>query len=242
MKAIVLAAGLGTRLRPITDNIPKALVPFADGTLLSTVICKLRNSGFDDIVVNAHHFADKIVSYLAGNGNFGTGVRVSLEKDLLDTGGALRKAAPMLRGDGRFLIHNVDIVSNLDLAGFVQGTREDAISTLLVSDRQTSRYLLFDDEMRLVGWTNVKTGEVRSGFPGLDVSKCRKLAFDGIHCMTDKALDLMEPYPEAFPVIDFYLKQAVKYPVYGYVSDGLKIMDVGKLDSLEEAKRLYSTM
>lgn len=242
MKAMVLAAGLGTRLRPITNDIPKALVPFGTGTLLSTVLDKLYASGFGNIVVNAHHFADKIAGYLEENDNFGIPLSLSVEEELLDTGGAIRRAAPMLRGEGSFLIHNVDIVSNLDVCDFVKNAPDDALATLLVSDRVTSRYLLFDEAMRLKGWTNVKTGEVRGLVSPEDASRYRKLAFDGIHCMSEDALDLMEDWPDAFSVIDFYLEQARKYPVYGKLQNGLKMIDVGKIETLEEARRFYSTM
>ena len=243
MKALVFAAGLGTRLRPLTDDRPKALVPLAGGTLLSAVIARLKACGVDEFVINLHHFAPKVLDYLAQNGNFSTDIKVSVEEDRpLETGGGMRKAAPLLRGDGHFLVHNVDIISNLDIPRFVASARPEALSTLLVSPRETSRYLLFDDDMRLRGWTNVSTGEVRTPFADLDVSACRKFAFGGIHYVSDRMLDLMEDWPEAFPIMDFYLKVAADEPVYGYVSEDLKLIDVGKIETLRQAEEFYSTL
>ena len=161
MKALVFAAGMGTRLKPLTDTMPKALVPVLGKPLLAHVIEKLRSEGFDDITVNVHHFADQIQKYLSDN-DFGLPIHISDERDLLrETGGGVRHARPFLEGSP-FLVHNVDIISNIDLGIFAVSVREDALSTIVVSDRKTKRYFLFDEGMRLVGWTNVETGEVRS--------------------------------------------------------------------------------
>ncbi len=251
MKAMVFAAGLGTRLKPLTDNLPKALVPVCGRPLLYHVMTKLVSQGFDDIVINVHHFADKIVSYLASEEDFGVRVSVSDERDMLrETGGGIRHARQFLEDSGSFLVHNVDIVSDVDLRGFVLQCRPDALATLLVSRRETSRYLLFDEDMRLVGWTNVKSGEVRSPYPDLDVSSCRRLAFSGIHCMSSgvfKAMDSLDALAEAqgrpglgerFPIMDFYLEAAARYPVYGQEAEGLHLVDVGKIQALQEAQAL----
>ncbi len=234
MKALVFAAGLGTRLKPLTDTMPKALVPVAGRPLLDHVFSKLRGSGFDDITVNVHHFASMIRDYLASND---PGVHISDETDLLrETGGGILHARPFLEG-GPFLVHNVDILSNIDLPGFVSACREDALATLVVSERETSRYLLFDEELRLCGWTNIKTGEVRSPYPDLDPSKYRKLAFSGIHFLSGRIFDVFEDEncPERFPIIDFYISVCGRYPIYGYVPEGLRMVDVGKLQTLSEA-------
>ena len=153
--AMIFAAGLGTRLRPLTDRMPKALVRIGDRPLLRIVLDRLVSFGYDHIVVNVHHFASMIEEYLASVSVPGVTVSISDETDLLrDTGGGILHAERFL-GDGRFLVHNVDIISDLDLGWLDANVRHDAIATLAVSDRKTSRYLLFDDDMRLVGWTNV---------------------------------------------------------------------------------------
>lgn len=233
--AMIFAAGLGTRLRPLTDTMPKALVPVAGEPLLGHVIRRLVRAGYSRIVVNVHHFPDQIRHYLATN-DFGVRIDISDESGLLlETGGAIRHAAPLLAGCGRFLVHNVDIISDLDLDWFEAQARPEALSTLLVSERKTSRYLLFDDDLRLRGWTDLRTGEVRSPYPDLDPSACRKLAFSGIHLMSGAILDVMAPFPERFPIIDFYLKVCDRFPVYGAVPEHLRMVDVGKFESLSEA-------
>ena len=239
MKAMIFAAGLGTRLRPLTDTMPKALVPVAGEPLLSHIARKLISAGADSLVINTHHFAGQIEQYICEVRGFGVEVRLSPETDgLLETGGGVLHARPFLEGGGRFLVHNVDILSNLDISRFFAETRDDALSTLVVSERRTSRYLLFDEGMRLVGWTDVRTGEVRSPFPGLDPGQCRAYAFAGIHCMSDQVFSVMdgEGFTGRFSIIDFYLAVAARYPIYGYVPEGFRMLDVGKAASLELAE------
>lgn len=236
--AMIFAAGLGTRLRPLTDTMPKALVPVAGAPLLAHVIRRLKGAGYDRLVVNVHHFPEQIRQYLSVH-DFGVHIDISDESGLLlETGGAVRHARPLLEGAERFLVHNVDIISDLDLAWFERQWRPEALATLLVSERKTSRYLLFDDDLRLVGWTNVSTGEVRSPYPSLDVSACRRLAFAGIHGMSSKILDVMEDFPERFPIMDFYLQVCDRHPIYAALPEQLRLVDVGKFDSLAEAERL----
>lgn len=239
MKAMVFAAGLGTRLKPLTDTRPKALVEVGGKPLLSHVIGKLAASGYDEIVVNVHHFAPLVKAFLADN-DFGVKVSVSDESgELLETGGGIKHARELLEPlDGPFLVHNVDILSNLDLGWFRAQSRPDALSTLLVSERETSRYLLFDDSLRLRGWTNVKTGEVRSPFPPSALKDCRPLAFSGIHNVGPAIFEAFEEYsmPERFPIIDFYLAACKNHPIYGVVANDLRLIDVGKADSLSAAQ------
>lgn len=240
---MIFAAGLGTRLKPITDTTPKALVPVAGRPLIAHVMARLQAAGVDDFVVNVHHFADQIITYLAEHQQEGVTVAVSDERDgLLETGGAILKAEPLLGGDD-FLVHNVDILSDLDLEWFMGQMRPDAVSTLLVSERVTQRYFLFDDDMRLVGWTNVATGEVRTPFEGLDVEKCRKLAFAGIHGMSGGIFDAMRAlgFEGRFSIVDFYLKAAAEYAIYGVVAEDLTLVDVGKLSTLEVAEEFCRT-
>lgn len=230
-KAFILAAGLGTRLKPLTDRMPKALVPFGGVPLLEQLIIRLKDAGYDDIVVNVHHFADMIEDFLAQKNNFGVRISISDERDLLrETGGAIRHAAPLLAGADRFLVHNVDILSDLDLGWFADRCNEggEHLADLLVTDRRTSRYLLFDGDMRLAGWTNVSTGEVRSPYPDLDPSKYRMLAFSGIHSLSGGILPLMESWPEKFSIIDFYLSVCDRVTIRGIDATGVGIFDAGK--------------
>ena len=238
MKAMIFAAGLGTRLRPLTDTMPKALVPVADVPLLKRVAARILEAGIRELVVNTHHFAGQIADYVTTDPILSTCVQLSPEPEqLLETGGGILHAQPLLTGSGRILVHNVDILSNLDLRRFVAAAHPDALATLVVSERATSRYLLFDDGMRLVGWTDTRSGEVRSPFPGLDARKCRPLAFAGIHLLSESVFAIMDAYgfEGRFSIIDFYLRAAADHPIYGYVPQDFRMMDVGKLDSLEAA-------
>ena len=247
MKAMIFAAGLGTRLKPITDTLPKALVPVCGRPLLEHVCRKLKKSGIDEAVVNVHHFADKIEQWIQQQDIMC--LKVSDERScLLETGGAVLHAREYLKGCGTFLIHNVDILSDLDLDWFAAKVRPDAMATLLVSDRKSSRQLLFDPQtMRLVGWRNNSTGEIRSPYSDLDPEACVALAFSGIHIMSDKIFDIMKKYtqthglcissmPSRFPVIDFYLWACAYHNIYGVKAENLHLIDVGKLDSLEDAE------
>lgn len=243
MKAFVLAAGLGTRLKPWTLEHPKALAPVGGTPMLERVIVSLRDQGFDRILVNVHHFADQIVDFLSGR-DFGIDVTVSDESELLlDTGGALLHAAGWLCADEQpFLIHNVDILSNADLAGLMKAHAEsDADATLLVSDRDSSRRLYFDRGMNLVGWRNFKSEELRpAGFrvePGL-----RMYAFSGIHAVSPRMLARMraEGYKGKFPIMDYYLAKAgASSPIRGMAAEGLRLIDIGKPASLAQAESWF---
>ena len=234
-QAMIFAAGLGTRLRPLTDTMPKALVRVGEKPLLDHVLDRLEASGFERVVINVHHFADQIIDYVGCHPRPCMDIRFSDEREaLLETGGGLRKAASLFSSDSHVLIHNVDIISNVDLGEFYSHAA-DADATLLVSERQTSRYLLFDDGMMMKGWTHIGTGEVRSPYPSLDPSLYRKLAFAGIHVISPRLLQMMESWPERFSIIDFYLSQCDKTRIKGYLKTDLRLMDVGKLVKLEKA-------
>lgn len=244
MKALIFAAGLGTRLRPITNSIPKALVPVGGVPMLERVIRKIAAAGIDDFVVNAFHFKEKIIDFLACN-DLGVRVRVSIEDgaEPLETGGGIRHAAPLLStcsGDGRFLVHNADILSNLDISWFISQARPEALSTLLVNRLEADRYLLFDDDMRLVGWTNVRTGEVKSPFPDFDPSKYHRYSFSGVHVISERIFPLMADWPERFGIIDFYLAAAAAHPIYGVVAENLHLIDIGSPEKLAEAEEFIS--
>lgn len=231
-QAMLFAAGLGTRLKPLTDTMPKALVRVGGQPLIWHVIMKLKAAGCERIVVNVHHFADQIVDYLQANGHFGLDIRISDETSgLLETGGGIKKALPLFDLSEPILIHNVDILSNLDLASLPTDT-----PLLVVSERTTKRYLLFDDDMRLQGWTNIETGEVKGS------RAPRKLAFSGIHVMHPSLYPLFADYPERFPIMDFYLKACADHLIKGFEAKDLRLMDVGKLDTLDQAEKFIKSL
>ena len=241
MKAMIFAAGLGTRLKPITDNLPKALVPIAGKPLLEHVILKLKASGFDEIIVNIHHFPDQIIDFLKENNNFGIRIEVSDERDeLLDTGGGIRKAAWFFDDGKPFLVHNVDILSNVNLmALYHQHESTKSLATLVVSQRDTFRYLLFDENRRLNGWINEKTGETKPA--NLDKTRqYKKLAFSGIQILSPRVFELMEKLEPKFPIMDFYLTNAASQTINGFIPADFKMLDVGKLNVLDEAERFMT--
>ena len=231
---MIFAAGLGTRLKPMTDTMPKALVPVGGRPLLQILLDKLARHGCTEAVINVHHFADMIEEWCASN-DMGVSIRFSDERaELLETGGGIRHAMPLLSGE-RFLIHNVDILSNADLTRFY-AEGEGKAATLLVSERKTQRYLLFDESMRLVGWINEATGQVKSPYPDLQPDKCRRFAFSGIHQIDPVLFPRFEGWPAKFSIIDFYLSICRDVPVYGHLQEGFRLMDVGKLDTLTQAE------
>ena len=222
---MIFAAGLGTRLKPLTNTMPKALVRVGGQPLLWHVVMKLKAAGYERIVVNVHHFAQQIIDNLQANNNFGIDIRISDETGgLLETGGGIKNALPHFDPEAPILIHNVDILSNLDLNTLPVDT-----PLLVVSSRPTKRYLQFDDSMRLVGWKNIETGEVkgREGHP---------LAFSGIHVFHPSLAPLLADWPERFPIMDFYLKSCASHVIKGVEVKDLRLMDVGKLDTLHDAE------
>lgn len=228
---MIFAAGLGTRLKPLTDTMPKALVRVGDKPLLWHVLMKLRAAGFERIVINVHHFAQQIVDYIGANQSFGLDIRFSDETGgLLETGGGIKKALPLFNPSEPILIHNVDILSNLDL-----GALPVDAPLLVVSRRQTKRYLQFDDSMRLVGWKNVETGEVKG-------REAQSLAFSGIHVFHPSLAPLLADWPDRFPIMDFYLKACSDHLIRGYEAPDLRLLDVGKLDTLEAAELFIKTL
>ena len=230
-QAMIFAAGLGTRLKPLTDTMPKALVKVGGQPLLWHVVQKLKTAGYERVVVNVHHFAEQIVDYLKENQNFGLDIRISDESDgLLETGGGIKKALPLFDSESPILIHNVDILSNLDLNALPTET-----PLLVVSQRQTKRYLQFDDTMRLVGWKNIETSEVK-GCEG------NSLAFSGIHVFHPSLAPLLAEWPDRFPIMDFYLKACADHLIRGYEAQDLRLLDVGKLDTLDYAETFIKSI
>ena len=242
---MVFAAGLGTRLKPITDSLPKALVPVCGQPLLYHVIGKLRDAGYTQIVVNVHHFPDLIREWLATH-DLGVDVSISDESAcLLETGGGILHAQELiLPCQEPFLVHNVDIVSNLDLGWVQRNTRPDALATLVVSDRDTRRVLLFDPDMRLVGWMDRATGEVRSPYPGLDTAACHQYAFAGVHNLHPRIFPHFREwgFSGRFPIMDFYLKTCAAEPIFGLTAPNLQMVDVGKFESLPQAEQICETL
>lgn len=240
---MIFAAGLGTRLRPLTDNMPKALVPVAGKPMLERVILKLKESGFCDITVNIHHFGEQIIDFLRANNNFGADIHISDERAmLLDTGGGIKKARPFLDGNEPFLVHNADILSEIDLPAFYRHHLEsNAEATLLVSERNTSRYLLFDQEHNLHGWINKSTGEVKPADFAYNEGAYQELAFGGIHVISPSLFRYMdqEEWTRKFSIIPFYLSVCRKTAIQGYPLQGFQWFDIGKPETLGMAEEYY---
>ena len=235
MKAMVLAAGLGTRLRPLTNDRPKALVEIAGRTLLEITLTRLRNFGVDSVIVNTHHFADKVEGFLRGR-DWGMRVEISHEVALLDTGGGLKKAAWFfLEGDAPepFLVHNVDVLSTMDLAAMVTAHRESgALATLAMQNRATSRPLLFDQRGELCG-RRVGTAEpemVRQ------VDDGQALAFGGIHVLSPKIFGKLTE-EGVFSIIPAYLRLAGRgEKIEAFRADAWYWRDLGKPENVAAAE------
>ncbi len=245
MRAMIFAAGLGTRLKPLTDHMPKALVPIAGKPMLEHVILKLKDAGFDEIVINVHHFAHQIIDFLKEKENFGVTIHISDETDcLLDTGGGIQKAASYFTDGQPFLVHNVDILSNTDLRALYDyhlSSGNDA--TLLVSPRQTSRYLLFDKENQLCGWINKDTLQTKpEGFVYSPKTQ-KEYAFSGIHVISPSLFPYMNNQWEGkFSIMDFYLQTCQEARLGGYAKDDLQLIDIGKPDTLEKASEFIQKL
>ena len=275
MRAMIFAAGLGARLKPLTDTLPKALVPLAGKTLLQWQIERLKAAGITDIVVNVHHFPDMIINYLRDNDNFGCRIAVSDERDmLLETGGGLRKAKELLTSSPNsliasspILICNVDILSNIDLPTLLQAYNPEEMGVVVVSPRDTQRYLLFDETNRLCGWTNIATGEIRpaslvsslnilppTGEADLQAkptyqlqrSDLSPLAFSGMQVLNPRIFDVMDKVVtekgDKFSLIDLYLSIAEKEILRAFIPENYRMMDVGKIAQLSEAESFAASL
>jgi NDP-sugar pyrophosphorylase family protein len=237
MKAMILAAGLGTRLRPLTDDRPKALVEVAGRTLLEIAIARLRESGVREVIVNVHHFAGMVTQYLREKKHFGMRIEISEEENLLDTGGGLKKAAGFFLEDGPaappFILHNVDVISTIDLRRMLDvHTQNQALATLAVQQRQTSRYLLFDEQQRLCGRRLVKEQKTELVRPSV---RFEELAFCGIHVIAPRLLTMMSE-EGAFSIIQTYLRLAgAEERILAYRADGDSWRDLGTPESIARA-------
>lgn len=240
---MIFAAGLGTRLKPLTDKMPKALVPVAGKPMLEHVIKKLNAAGFDEIVINVHHFAQQIIDFLKVNNNFGIQIHISDETEaLLDTGGGIKKASPYFNEP--FLVHNADILSNVDLKAlydFHIASGNDA--TLLVSPRKTVRYLLFDNTNRLCGWINKDTLQTKPDGFVYQPEIQKEYAFGGIHVISPTLFKYMEnDWTGKFSIMDFYLQTCKEAHLGSYAKENLHLIDIGKLDTLAKAEEFIRQM
>ena len=238
MKAMIFAAGLGTRLKPLTDNKPKALVEIDGISLLERSINYLKSYQITEIVVNTHHFEKQIVDFIQAKDNFGIDIHISNEtNELLDTGGAILKAKDLLSGKEPILLINVDILTNLDLNTLLNHhLKNQALASLVVRNRDTSRYLLFDDEKQLVGWKNSKTNEIKVCGNSLPPSYS-PYAFSGIQIIQPQLLELINESGK-FSIIDLYLRLAKSEKIKAFIDKQSTWMDLGKFEEIEEAEKL----
>ena len=246
MKALILAAGLGTRLRPWTLSHPKALVPVGGVPMLERVILRLREEGFDNIIVNVHHFGDQIIDFLSGR-DYGVDIAVSDERDLLlDTGGAILGASSfLLSGPEPFLVHNVDILSNAPLGALMERHRASGHdASLVTSPRVSSRKLVFDSQGKLKGWHNLSTDQYRpEGFVSGD--DMEEMAFSGIYILEPSVIDSLEKYASrtgarVFPIMNYFLDVDNNINIGEIRIDDLDLTDIGKPETLVKADRLFS--
>lgn len=240
MNALILAAGFGTRLKPLTDNTPKALLEINGKTLLEYSILKLQENGFNNLIINVHHLADQIISYLKNNQNFGCNIIISDERDLLlDTGGALKNIKDSVDLTKPILVYNVDIMTNLNLADFYSyHSHSNSFATLAVRKRKTNRYLLLDDEMVLCGWINKITNERK--IIRREQNELHEFAFSGIHVVSPLVFNFM-PKENRFSIIDLYLNLADDKKIIGFDHSDTIWMDVGKPGNIKEAEQLQKT-
>jgi NDP-sugar pyrophosphorylase family protein len=242
MKAMIFAAGLGTRLKPLTENKPKALIEIGGKSLLERSIIYLKSYGINDITVNVHHFAQQIKDFLEQHNYFGLTIHISDESSLLlDTGGGILKAKSFLQGNESILLINVDILTNLNLNHFFKFHREsNALASLVVRQRQTSRYLLFDKKDQLSGWKNVTSGELRISRPE-SVAEAIPMAFSGIHLIQPEMLSLIHESGK-FSIIDLYLRLSATEKILAFPDTESIWMDLGKYEEIDEAEELIRLM
>jgi N-acetyl-alpha-D-muramate 1-phosphate uridylyltransferase len=239
MKAMIFAAGLGTRLKPYTDTIPKALVPVSGIPMLEILIKHLKTNGIFDIIINVHHFAGQVIEFLELNRNFDANITISHEEEhLLDTGGGLKKAAWFFDDGQPFLVQNVDVVSDISYRDMLELHRMTrSIATLAVTKRATARYFLFDPAMQLSGWENTKTGEVKLAQP--DSKQLKRFAFSGIHILSPGIFRMMHQNGK-FSIVDTYLELAAEYKITGFEHDPSNWVDMGKPEEISKAEMILT--
>ncbi|NCI45387.1 nucleotidyltransferase family protein [Sediminibacterium soli] len=237
MKAMIFAAGLGTRLKPWTDHHPKALAPVNGKSLLQRNIGYLQQHGIYDVIINVHHFASQIIDAVDGNSGWGSHITISDETDaVLETGGGLKKAAWYFSDEKNFAVMNADILTDMDLTGMIAAhERSGSMATLAVTERETSRYFLFDERNTLCGWENVKTGEQKIARPA---EPLRRKAFSGMHIISSSLLPLLVQEGK-FSMVDVYLSLAANHTISAYDHTGSHLIDVGKPESLAKAEAFF---
>lgn len=244
---MIFAAGMGTRLKPLTDTMPKALVPVAGRPMLEHVILKLKAAGFTEMVINIHHFGEQIIDFLHANQSFGVTIHISDEREqLLDTGGGIKKARIFFeQSDEPFLIHNVDILSDVDLKALYEShIQSGSVATLLASKRSTARYLLFDHQQKLQGWINKDTLQVKPEGFCYDENLYDEYAFSGIHVLSPTVYRFMEDarWEGKFSIMDFYLSTCQKTEISGCLKEHLQLIDIGKSETLAVAEEFINSM
>ncbi len=241
MKAMIFAAGLGTRLMPYTETMPKALVPVAGTPMIEILIKHLISNGITDIIVNVHHFANQVIAFLSRNNNFGVKIAISNETDLLlDTGGGLEKAAWFFNDHQPFLVQNVDVICDVNYSDLLQEhNKYNAIATLAVSQRETTRRFIFDSSMQLCGWENSKNQEVKMA--RTQSENMKKFAFSGIHIIDPEIFGFMSQQSK-FSIIETYIEMAATQKIVGFVHNPDYWVDMGKPDELLKAENLLTRM
>ncbi len=238
-KAMILAAGLGTRLKPFTNEYPKALALVNGKSLLQRNIEYLQGFGIKDVIINTHHFAEQIEEAVTKNNGWGSQITLSFEKDVLETGGGLLFASQYFENAENFVLMNADVLTNLPLNEMIeQHLKNQSLATLAVSNRSTSRYLLFTNENKLCGWHNIATGEVKIA---KHAEHLNEKAFSGIHVINQKIFSLVQPlFSGKFSMIDVYLQLAATQRIQGFAHDNYQFVDVGKPESIAVAEGLFS--
>jgi NDP-sugar pyrophosphorylase family protein len=237
MKAMIFAAGLGTRLKPVTEKIPKALVEVGGIPMIERVIKNLKSAGVDEIIINLHHFPEMITAFIQQENHFGIKIQFSDETgQLLETGGGLMKAANFFDDNQPFIVHNADVLTDLNLNSMIDfHLKNSPVATLFVQKRKTSRYLEFNPAMQLCGWKNTKTGEQITARVS---AKKSDFAFNGIHIIEPKIFKLITQTGK-FSIIPAYLELAKNHAIKGYTDEKASFIDIGKPENLEEADRRF---
>lgn len=236
-KAMILAAGLGTRLKPFTDKFPKALAAINGKSLLQRNIEYLQQYHIFDVIVNTHHFAPQIQDAVLLNRGWGSNITISNEEQVLETGGGLKNASAYFKDADNFVLMNADVLTNLPLGKMIdQHIAQQPLATLATSIRSTSRYLLFNVDNRLCGWQNITTGEVKmAGY----AANYTQQAFSGIHIISNRLLKFLESFEGKFSIIDVYLKQATNTVIQSFLNNDCLFVDVGKPESITVAEHLF---
>lgn len=238
---MILAAGLGTRLKPWTDHHPKALAVVNGKSLLERNVLYLQQYGIYDVLVNVHHFAEQIINAIEINKGWGSNISISDETDMvLETGGGLKKAEPYFEGETHFVMMNVDILTKLDLGKMIaQHIQLHPLATLAISERNTSRYFLFDEKRILKGWRNVQTGEEKPHHISDTYPDLKQMAFSGIHVINTSLFKLMNREGK-FSMVDVYLDLCATQPINGFDHTGVALVDVGKPESIAKAEQIFT--